>query len=379
MIPFLEIFVHGNLDYFSYLLYNVLIMSERVEIGINEWRDLSSDELGFTGSQLKTEEHRYVAENGQAFNVFIADARPDGVGPTYLTSTSFDYRMDTLLKRGTSILATQSGSRVAVSEVPGITYDYDNPFHSKGAWQTPRQSLTAFTGNFDSLSLMQLEAFDKYLKFQDGDEIQVGGRSLAAYMAASMLRNIAQHKFPKRLKVSRVDFVEPVNAFGNHSLARQWKILGELASYEERMRTEVYIPENEQIGHTTPRFEDESELNDRILKHVRRTQFAATYLTGAGLRKGIDHSLVRAMADKTNDGIGLHDADITFARGDASHVSFEKDLVAAREEVRRVGSDAKIITLTDESSGDVPLAHHALDSLGRIASYAQQRNTNFSA
>lgn len=354
-------------------------MSKNVEIGIGEWRGVSSDELGFTGSHLHTEDHRYVAENGQAFNVFIADARPNGVGPTYLTSTSFDYRMDTLLRRGASVLATQSGARVAVSEVPGVTADFDDPFHTKGAWQTPLQSLTAFTGNFDRLSLMQLEAFDKYLVFKDGDEIQVGGRSLAAYMAVSMLSNLARHRFSKNLKVSRVDLVEPVNAFGNQTITRQLKMLQQLASYEEDMRTNVYIPENAEIGHQTDRFEDESELNDRILKHVRRTQFLATYLSGAGLRKGLDPTLIYAMADKTNDGIGLHEADITISRGNASRVSFEKDLLAAREAIRRVGGDAKVLEFTDAPGTDTPIAHHALDSLGRMASYAQRRNSNFSA
>jgi len=355
-------------------------MSEKIQLSLNDWRGVTSDELGYTGPHLKTEEHRHVTKNGQAFNVFIADARPDGVGPTYLTSTQYDYRMDNLLRRNSAIFATQTGSRVAVSEVPGISFDPDNPFHTKGAWQTPHQSLMAATGNYDPLSLVILDAFDTYLDFKDGDEIQVGGRSLGAYMAVSMLSNLALHKFSKSLKVSRVDLVEPVNAFGNRHISHQVRILKELASYEEEMRIKAYLPENEEIGHPGVRFEDESELNDRILKYVRRTQFPATILTGAGLRKGLDPVLVHAMADRTNDGIGLHEAEISIAYGNASHVSFEKDLVAAQEAVRQVGGEVKLLMLTDEDGGgNKPMAHHALDSFARMASYAQRRNSNFSS
>jgi len=357
----------------------MLIMSKNVEVGLGEWRNASSDELGYTGPQLETNEYRYTAKNGQAFNVFVADARPDGVGPTYLTSTQYDYRMDDLLRRGSSIFATQTGSRVAVSEIPGITFDPETPFRTKGAWQTPYQSLRALSGDYGPLALTVLEGLDAGLHFKDGDEVQIGGRSLAAKIGEGILDSLARHKFSKDLKVSRVDLVEPVSGFGNLSVSRQWKILQELSGYEENMRIDVYIPENEQIGHPGVRFEDQSELNDRILKHVRRTQFPAMYATGMGQRNGLGSILARAMADKTNDGIGLHEAEITVAYGDASRVSFEKDIVAAREVVRQIGGDVKILKLTDEKGSNTPIAHHALDSFARMASYAQQRNSNFSA
>lgn len=353
-------------------------MSERQVLNLSDWDNLSSDELGYTGPQLSTETHRYESDNGQAFNVFVADARTSEDDPTILTSTSHDYRLDPLLKRRLSVAATQSNSRIVLSEIPGVTMDPEDPFHTKGGWQTPYQTLMAFTGNYDPLAEAQLEAMDSVIDFQPGQEIQLAGESLGAYAVVSMARVLGQRRFKKQLTISRLDLMEPVNAYGNYMLLRQARMLYSLATREDQLR-QVYLGENAAIGHgDIGAFEKLSDRTKKIDRHVKVRQIPAVYLTGAGLRKGLHTALKDALADRTNDGTRLHEADITIARGIASSVSHEKDLVSAREFIREVGSDAKIISFEAEPDDETLISHHVLNSLGRFASYMTLRNNNFS-
>jgi len=349
-------------------------MSENVTLEFERFKNLSSDELGLTAPGLKVETHRHENKWGQQFNVLEVDARQTDTDPTILTSTSFDYRIDPLLERRMSILATRSNARVLLSEIPGVTMDRDDPFHTKGAWQTPRQTALAFSGDFDPLALEQLRAIDATVGLAEYENIQLLGESLGAYAVTAMARVIAHRQFDKGLRITQMDLIEPVNTYGNYTLLRQAKMLGNLAGREANLRQDVYLGENTLIGHGEIRaFERQSAENKRIDDFVKRRQIPATYLTGAGLRKGLHTALKDALSNDDVDGPHLRDARILIARGADSSVSFEKDLISAANTVRENGGYAETISLVAPKGDSTPIGHHVLNSYARLASYADAR------
>lgn len=348
-------------------------MSEKMVVDFKRWKDLTSDELGLTAPGLKIATHRHENQWGQQFNVLEVDARQSDSDPTILTSTSFDYRIDELLERRMAILATHSNARVIVSEIPGVTMDRNDPFHTKGAWQTPIQTASAFSGNFDPLALAQLRAIDAEIGLDENSKIQLFGESLGAYAVIAMARVIAQYKFDKGLRITQMDLVEPVNAYGNYTIFRQATMLKSLASREDRLR-QVYLGENTLIGHgEVGAFERQSDENMRIDKYVKLRQIPATYLTGAGLRKGLHSALKDTLSNVDSDGPHLREAQIVIARGIDSSVSFEKDLLSAADTIRDNGGQVKTISLEAIAGDETPISHHVLNSFGRFASYADAR------
>lgn len=349
-------------------------MSENMVLDYRNWDSLSSDEIGYTGDALNVSTIRHVNKNGQKFNILNVDARVDENGPTILTTTSHDYRTDTLLERRMSILATHTGSRVIVCELPGVTIDRDDPFHTDGAWQTPIQLLSAISGNFDPIATAQLDAIDAEVGFYDGQEIQLFGESLGAYCVTAMARSIATGAFSKRLKISRMDLVEPVNSYGNYRIGRQLSVLKHLATIEEQRR-QSYLGENTLIGHgDVGAFETMSLDNKKIDRYLKSRQFPAVYLTGMGLRKGLDTALLQAMEDRTADGTGLYEADISVYRGKDSTVSKEEDIYELSEAIIRKGGHSRSIELRGGINDATPIGHHVLNSFGRLATYATMWN-----
>jgi len=350
-------------------------MSEKLTLDLDRWTGSTSDELGYTSPSLFAETHRFKDTNGQEFNVLEIDGRKEGTdGPTILSSTSFDYRIEDLLERRMAILATHKNARVLLAEIPGVTMDRQNPFNTKGAWQTPKQTLFASMGDFDLLAEQQLRAIDATVGLEEGMDVQLFGESLGAYAVVAMARVMAQRTFNKGLRVTQMDLVEPVNAYGNHTFIRQALMLKNLATIEDTRRAIYLDEENARIGHgDIVAFEKQSEENMRIDKHVKLRQIPATYLTGAGLSKGLHTALTHALANTDNDGPQLRDADIFLSRAVDSTVSFEKDLASAANTIRENGGHAFTYSLEAADGDKTPIGHHILNSLGRLASYAELR------
>ncbi|MDB5180146.1 MAG: hypothetical protein JWN12_778 [Candidatus Saccharibacteria bacterium] len=348
-------------------------MPEKVILELERWKGLSSEELGLTAPDLKITTHRYENQWGQQFNVLVVDARKSDSDPTIITSTSFDYRIDELLENRMAILATRSDARVIVSETPGITMDRNDPFHTKGAWQTPRQTTLAFSGNLDPLALEQLRAIDSVVGLDEYAELQFFGESFSADAVVAMARVIAQRKFDKGIRITRMDLNEPVNAYGNYTIFRQAMMLRSLATREDRL-LHVYLNENTLIGHgEVSAFEKQPNINKRADRYVKHRQIPATYLSGAGLRKGLHTALKDALSNVDSDGPHLRDAPIVIARGIDSSVSLEKDLISAADTIRDNGGQAKTISLEAPVGDKTLIAHHVTSSFARFASYTDAR------
>ncbi|HEY8886182.1 MAG TPA: hypothetical protein VIM31_01630 [Candidatus Microsaccharimonas sp.] len=344
-------------------------MSETVEIGLKQWENSSSDELGFTSPDVTRKTTRFINDKGQQFNVVDVDARNGQPGPTVLTSMSFDFRAQPLYEARMATIGTQLQARVISSEIPGITINLDDPDHTRGDFQTPHQTAMALFGDFDPLAEEQFKAMYEVGELSDDDEYQFLGGSLGAYSVVAMARAMANGKlFGKNFNVTRMDLIEPVNAYGNYTILRQGKILYNLATTEDQRR-QVYLAENAARGYgdSGKAFEKISPYTLKQDKYVKGRQVLATYATGIGLRKGL-HAALEDALERAPD---LRGTDIALYRAKDSTVSFEADLQSASQTIRDNGGQAEAFTLVGEVGDATPIGHHVLDSHDRNASFAR--------
>lgn len=363
---------------------------KQVPLDYLKWQGSSADELGYAvrkgeyedilygGNGLVSERHLVqVPSTQQWVNVFSSDGRPldsegERSGPTILKFQSHNYRIDELSERKTQIHAHQMGARVLDIELPGVVMDYHTPDSTRGGYMTPVQFVQAFSGNFDSLSLAQLQAADSLVDFKDRDEVQLYGESLGAYSAVALARALAHGRFNKTLYVSDMTLVEPVNAAGNRSIIDQLKLATERLAKTEHQRRLVYLAENTAIGHPTTMFEmlnDRAAIVDRKLK-ARIGQNLAATASGAGLRKGLEGALYGALQNTSPDGPRLHEANITFMRGRESTVTMRDDMDELAEAAYAKGTSVRLVELSSPDGIEMPAGHSQLDSLGRMAEAA---------
>ncbi|MDB5160073.1 MAG: hypothetical protein JWO99_336 [Candidatus Saccharibacteria bacterium] len=352
-------------------------MSREIELSSKPWEHVSSDELGYTFPGLKIETTPYENEHtGQRFNVLDIDGRNSENDPTVISAASFNYRIDPLKIRELSVFAKQSNARILYAEQPGVTMDLKDPMHTRGDFQTPKQLVLAFAGNFDPLVREQLKAIDSVAHLKNGQEVQFFGESLAAYSIAAMIRVLAREEFEKQFVVTRMDFHEPVNAYQNRRIKDQVKMYYQLASVEDARR-QMYLAKNKALWPEdyVGAFEKISPFTARIDKHVKRRQILPVYAGGAGLRKGLHTALGNAL-DANHD---LRDTPMIFSRGKDSTASFERDLLAGAQVVRTHGGRAETATLVSEPGDTTPIGHAALDAFAYMASYAVARKAEIDA
>jgi hypothetical protein len=349
-------------------------MSETIEVGIKQWESASSDELGFTSPDVTKKTTRFTNAAGQQFSVIDIDARNGEPGPTILSSPSFDFRAQPLYEARLATIAVQANARIMSSEIPGVTIDLDDPYRTQGDFQTRHQTTMALFGDFDPLAAEQLKAMYEVGELSDDDEYQFLGGSLGAYAVVAMARAMAHGKlFGKNLNFTRMDLIEPVNAYGNYTLLRQGKMLLSLAGLEDKRRKEFYLAENEARGYgdSGKAFETISAetLKQDVFVKSRPQQIIATYATGIGLRKGLHTALENALHDAPE----LRGMNIALIRGLDSTVSHETDLQSAAHTIRESGGRATTFTLVGEAGDPKPIGHHVLDSHDRNGSFAKAR------
>lgn len=353
-------------------------MVERMTLSLAPWAEMPDDEraasLGYANPDLDISLHHYesdfvrIRDQAQQFNVLVVK---NGDGPTTLMSTSFDYRIDPLTIMKASTIATQLGGTVAVSEVPGATKGHvmGRELDTPGAWLSPQQLSQAFAGNLDLIGLEQWRAFDSALDFQDGDVVQTSDESLGAYISVARARALARGLFHKRVHISRMDLIEPVNSYGNYTIMRQIAMAQRLRGPEISLRN-VYLQENRDLGINVDAFERISDENRRIDQQLKRRQQLAVLAMGAGLRKGFHTALKRVAEDRSESGPRLHEGEVLIARGLNSTVSHRGDILAAQETVKDAGGSARVVELLNREGR---AGHHVMDNIPRLAGYTIKR------
>jgi hypothetical protein len=369
-----------------------MFMIEKIPLEFKKWstEHISPDKLGISlgGTDTLSQMHRYSTPDGnQQFNVLEVDGRPEGrEGPTIISGNSWNYRLDPLVTYKMRILAKQRGARIFMSELPGVTINHANPLDNTGARQTREQFLGAFRGNFNPLSKMQLEAVDSFAHFEEGEDVQFFGESLASYSVASMASVISKGDF-KPLHISKMELVEPVNAYGDTSLIHMAKMMNTLGTVEDTRRG-IYIGENKKIGYpeAVP-FEQislETAAIDKYVKGVRR-QLIPVLASGGGLRKGVHTMLGHILSADAEYAPLTSDSSIIVSRGADSTVTNPRHFEQLAGHVRESGISVRLVEFTDSDNDyseeeleridkklslRTPIGHSTLDSLGRMATYA---------
>jgi len=346
-------------------------MSETIEIGVARRNDASSDIPEVDYAAIKTKTSRFTNSKKQKFNILDIDARNGEPGPTILTSTAFNYRFQPLYIAVMTTLAVQSGARVVSSEIPGITIDLDDPLHTTGDFQTPAQTMLALSGDYDPLGTEQIKAMYEVGELSEDDEYHFVGVSFGACAVVAMARALSKRKlFAKKFNVTEMDLIDPVNAFGNHTIVRQAQLLYNLATTEDQRR-QLYLAENEAGGYGDggKEFTKISPDASKHDKHVKLRQIVATYATGIGLRKGLHTTL----ADALRDAPELRNMHVTLSRANDSSVCRDSDLQSAAETIRQSGGRADVQTLVGKQGEKIPIGHHVLDSISRYGSFAKAR------
>jgi hypothetical protein len=369
-------------------------MIEKMPLEYKNWSAdvVSADEMGILlgGEDTYSQMHRYSTPDGnQQFNVLEIDGRPEGQdGPTIISGNSWNYRLDPLVTYKMRILAKQRGARVFMSELPGITINHSDPFNNTGARQSVEQMRHAFAGNFDPLSKMQLEAVDSLAHFEEGQTVQFFGESLASYSVASMASVISKGEF-KPLHISRMELVEPVNAYGDTSLIHMAQIMKTLGTVEDARRA-TYIAENKEIGYSDAvpyeQIDDRTAAIDKFVKGLRQ-QLIPVLISGGGLRKGVHTVLGRVLDAQAVHAPLTHKSNIIVARGSDSTVTVPEHFEQLASHVRDSGVSVRLIEFTDSDTdyseeqlskikkGEAirtAIGHSTLDSIGRMASYASK-------
>ena len=337
-------------------------------IDYRQWQGSTADELGYgTGNQYPSLSYRHKADNGQQINVFVVDGRRSDSDPTIIGSTSYDYRIDDMLKAQTTIIAHQATARVITAEWHGVTIDVKDPRHTAGDFITVPQLVANAMGDFDSIALSQLEAIDSVVDLSAVGPIRLQAESLGTVAIAAMLRVLSEDRFRKTVSVSDVAIIESVNSYGDWQFLRPLRILKQLKNIETPLR-ECYYEENRIIGHSAvTSFGRMSRKNKAIREFLTKKQQLSANSPAVGLHKSLHSALAAGLAGNES----FRNIPITFYRGSDSSVSLESDLISAAEALLELGGNARVVNLVAGPGDETKIGHHFATSLGRQASFAQ--------
>jgi hypothetical protein len=337
---------------------------ETVTLDHQNWIGQSSDDLGYTGDFLRTAS---IEQYSPDMNVACVDARPNGVGPTIIGSTSLDERLTPFYLHCMAVNAKHRGARLLMSDVRGVRMDVENPVHVGWAHQTSTQTLEAFRGNPEPIGAEQLRALDEVYGFEEGEDIEIEAHSLANFWAYGMIKAIATRSFEKRLTITKLHMIEPVNSYGKLSVQGLMKEMLSLSTVEMDLEKR-YIAENKDIGHgNVIPFDNESKQNKRIDRVLKMRQFVSSHVAGAGIRIGLDTLAGDILKDRSVDGAGLHEAEIIISHGAHSTVSRRDDILRLARTIKEAGGNVRLLEYITGKGDNTPIAHSVFRSLGRIA------------
>ncbi|MGE5298547.1 MAG: hypothetical protein ACM3KF_00725 [Acidobacteriota bacterium] len=348
-------------------------MCEIVPIDYRNWRGASGEELGYSIYEPVSQVHRYTHQDGTTHNILVVDARRSFDDPTILKSASINYRLDPLLLRRSAIEAAQSNSRIAIAELPGVsgipmqsggTVDYsaDIKYYTESVRQTAYETLEAMNGNFIPLAQKQFTALADLLSLKN-EPIEIHGESFGATIALALARVVVERG--NGLSLRRIHLGDPANPIAV-STAGLAKILRNMTE-ETRRRNEIYLRENEAIGHgDITAFELQSDAASMLDAYVKRRQLRASILPVKGIRNGLVNIL--------KDTVKIGEQDKTISEDTVLSASFHTDsLVGDYEGTRNFIDQTNTLGVKSElyvyvsGDSDRMFGHLALVSLGRVA------------
>lgn len=312
--------------------------------------------------------------------MLVIDGRKDGKGPTILKSTSLDYRLNPFLVRQETINANHLCARIGIAEIPGIS---GIPLGPKGELdlsididkkistvrQTKEEQRQVRYGAFDLLAIKQLIALSDILGLSAYDHVELGGHSLGAMLAATMGRVAARQQLSIPLVVDQIHLEDPSNIYNLSSLAIMQ--IANNGRIETKRRNEVYLKENEDIGHgdVTP-FERQSEETAQISKYVKGRQKSTALRCLHATRRGIQPILMDFIDQGLRNGTASSETVISIAHYEQSLACTLSDAQSLHDAVKSNGMRSEIFEYVSPPDKPTDLGHQTSASLGRTASIA---------
>jgi hypothetical protein len=372
-------------------------MIETLPLEYTRWNvnTVSPEELGVAllDDPTRTKIHSHTTPDGrQHWNILEIDGRPedtDGVreGINVIVASPWGSRISPIPAHKGAVVAQQRGARVWISDTPSQAIRYDAPFNDKGHQLTREQLAGVRVGNFGPLAHTVLEGIDSYAHFEEGEEIQVIGESMAANTIVYMVNDIAEGKF-KPLNVTRMELIEPVNVYGDKTPLGIYQIAKALGGKSiEALRRGLYIRENNEIGYPNAvlyeSIDDETAKINKYIHSIRRQRLAA-FALGSGLRKGFHTVLDRVLSTKTENSPLTPDSKIILSRAADSTVTFRTHYEQLADHMKKFDVPIQLIEFIDsienysEQTRDeiengtkklTRIGHSFADSIGRWATY----------
>ncbi|TAL14467.1 hypothetical protein EPN95_02640 [Patescibacteria group bacterium] len=340
---------------------------ESMELDHLAWSGMSSDEIGYTADNLQITDYTYESSDGQ--HVDVVHVSPEGASHTVIVPASHNQRPDDFLKVQLSVIATTTESEVTWVGEPNI----GNSPRTKLSLQAIKNSIAAFWGDYVPNATTQLNAINNTVGLSNGQDVRFLAFSQASAPVTGMLLSVAQEVFEPKVKVSAVDFIDNVNIFGDKGPLAPIKLASSLTKIEQPRRLK-YLNENSEIGHGSVKPADlVSDEDRRIHAMLTRRQFLPLYFGAQGLRWGIHTPFIRAAQDRTADGIGLQDADISFYVAEDSTVSNKSDVESILELLNEKGISARAVEFIRGKAKRREIGHHILDSLGSLKDFALKK------
>lgn len=356
-------------------------MVPKIEIDHQRWEKNSPSEIGFDATGKIINHITHMNPDGLQIDIVDIDARANEAGPTTLVALPYNGHIDDYFAKQWSVFAHHTAGRVIGVGRLGETRYTDELRHTNGDKLGIKRLMGGLIGNSLSFSAAQIQAVDAEIGFEDGKPIGIAGESRANQDIAEWAYHLSRGNIiNKHVPIARVDMIEPVNAHTNGSLLHPIQVARTLRLLERPLRL-TYLAENDNIEYgdmdKVRPYDFMSDENKRIFRRHNRRQWMATVASGIGLRASLDWLLSEAMADKTNDGARLHEADITFWRAGSSKVSLSADIENAIDVVRQAGGNGRQVELVPSPRDNTKLGHFALESFRRRASFSEQYATNF--
>jgi len=355
-------------------------MFKEIEVDYRQWSGASATELGYGGFEDSTKLHTYTNSDESTHGVLVIDGRKGEGGRTILKSTSLNYRIDPMLVRQETILANKLGARIAVAELPGVsglpldaqgntdfTIDIDQKIES--VFQSRKEMSDVRHGKFDLLAKKQLDSLIDILKLSPHDSVEFHGHSLGAMIATTMARVAVNQQAFIPLTIDRIHLDDPANI----SRLSVYDVAQKINSNrtESKRRNEVYLRENELIGHgDITAFERQSKQADDVDRYIKSKQRKAVLNSAQALTKGIDGIIDDVIIEGLRNGSISNETVISTAHYRDSLISNMDDIKNLSAYATAKGVRSEIIEYSPAGDDPTMLGHHTPTSLGRAASIA---------
>jgi hypothetical protein len=300
------------------------------------------------------------AVGAKGIQLFIADGRPNGQGPTVVVPRAFQaFECDGFENQRDQVLAHELQARVVGVDTPGVSLFTESK-------PSIVHRVEAVRGRMKFHAASQLTAVREVLKYDDDEPMNFIGYSMGAWSVAEMVN------LPFAPRIGRVDMVEAVNDQA-WRLSRGELLLPKINAEDEA--TNRYLMDNFVFGFRQPYDRQPSNFVKEKPKDDKLPVKLQSLLLGIGMRRPFAPTLIDAVQrDAADKSTGLSEAPIHFWRTGGSGVARQEANEETVSQLRQFTPEARL-TVLDSVVSSNPHRHpiwHSMPAVALIASAMHQ-------